>query len=118
MIGERKNQLSLEQQINGSVVLNQFVNNYYMKLMTKLHGFQNGVRSVSYTHLDVYKRQGIRLDQLTDHVAYQSSLFEDFDEKKENETLDFVVDEIKQKFGDQVIGKASLVENKIRRKFD
>ena len=61
---------------------------------------------------------GIRLDQLTDHVSYQASLFEDFEEKKENEKLDFVVDEIKKKFGDQVIGKASLTENKIKRKFD
>lgn len=61
---------------------------------------------------------GIRLDQLTDHVSYQASLFEDFEEKKENEKLDFVVDEIKKKFGEQVIGKASLAENKIKRKFD
>ena len=61
---------------------------------------------------------GIRLDQLTDHVAYQASLFEDFEEKRGNETLDFVVDEIKQKFGDKAIGKASLIENHIKRKFD
>ena len=61
---------------------------------------------------------GIRLDQLTDHVTYQASLFEDFEEKRGNETLDFVVDEIKQKFGDKAIGKASLIENHIKRKFD
>lgn len=61
---------------------------------------------------------GIRLDQLTDHVTYQTSLFEDFEEKRGNETLDFVVDEIKQKFGDKAIGKASLIENHIKRKFD
>lgn len=61
---------------------------------------------------------GIRLDQLTDHVTYQTSLFEDFEDKKEDETLDFVVDEIKQKFGDQAIGKASLKDNKMKRKFE
>ena len=61
---------------------------------------------------------GIRLDQLTDDVTYQASLFEDFEEKRGNETLDFVVDEIKQKFGDKAIGKASLIENHIKRKFD
>ena len=73
--------------------------------------------------LEGWKREpirliGIRLDQLTDHVTYQSSLFEDFEEKKEQETLDFVVDEIKKKFGDQAIGKASLTGNQIKRKFD
>ena len=73
--------------------------------------------------LEGWKREpirliGIRLDQLTDHVTYQSSLFEDFEEKKEQETLDFVVDEIKKKFGNQAIGKASLTGNQIKRKFD
>lgn len=73
--------------------------------------------------LEGWKREpirliGIRLDNLVDNVAYQVSLFEDFEEKKEKEELDFVVDEIKEKFGDRAIQKASLTENHIKRKFD
>lgn len=73
--------------------------------------------------LEAWKREpirliGIRLDNLVENVTYQVSLFEDEKEHQEKETLDFVVDEIKQKFGDKAIKKASLTDNHIKRKFD
>lgn len=61
---------------------------------------------------------GIRLDKLTQKVNYQTSLFDDFDDKKSAEEVDKVVDNLKEKFGSKIIKKASMIETKINKKYD
>ena len=41
-------------------------------------GIGRGTASVSYTHLDVYKRQGEERDRLIDAVAFAPQLYKDF----------------------------------------
>ena len=53
---------------------------------------------------------GLRLDNLTDKKIKQVSIF---DEEKETENIDKVVDEINQKFGN-IVKKASLINKKYR----
>lgn len=60
---------------------------------------------------------GIRLDQLTEEVNHQVSLFEDLEVRKKENQLEQVVDSIKEKFGVSAIGKASLIDNKIKKKY-
>lgn len=61
---------------------------------------------------------GIRLDKLTQNVNYQTSLFDNFDDKKSAEEVDKVVDNLKEKFGSKIIKKASMIETKINKKYD
>ncbi len=60
---------------------------------------------------------GIRLDQLGDISNHQVSLFEDIKEREEHSELEQTVDELKSKFGISVIKKASLLEQKIDKKY-
>lgn len=60
---------------------------------------------------------GIRLDHLTNESNHQVSLFENIDEREENSELEQTVDELKNKFGISVIKKASLLEQKIDKKY-
>lgn len=60
---------------------------------------------------------GIHLDQLTEVANHQVSLFEDFDARTKNNELETVVDQIKEKYGITSIGKASLLDNKIKKKY-
>ena len=60
---------------------------------------------------------GIRLDQLKDISNHQVSLFEDIKEREENKELEQTVDELKNKFGISIIKKASLLEQKIDKKY-
>ena len=55
---------------------------------------------------------GIRLDNLTEEKKYQVSLFEDVKNNENDETLDKLVDSLKNKFGSNVINKASLTKDK------
>lgn len=59
---------------------------------------------------------GVRLDQLVDNAYHQVSLFEDVGERESHTELDKTVDQLKEKFGNGVIGKASLEQNKVMRK--
>ena len=61
---------------------------------------------------------GIRLDKLTQIVNYQTSLCDNFDDKKSAEEVDKVVDNLKEKFGSKIIKKASMIETKINKKYD
>ena len=54
---------------------------------------------------------GVRLDNLTDVVAYQISLFDNI-EAKSNNKLDEAIDSIKMKYGNKIIKTASLVDKK------
>lgn len=51
---------------------------------------------------------GIRLDNLIEKPIHQVSLFEDFEERKEDIKIDKIVDELQMKYGESVIKKASL----------
>ncbi len=46
---------------------------------------------------------GIRLDNLTDNIIYQTSLFEQQEERKNNEKIDKVVDQLRKKYGNDII---------------
>ena len=46
---------------------------------------------------------GIRLDSLTSNNDYQISLFENLEEKENNENLDKTIDFLKRKYGDKII---------------
>ena len=60
---------------------------------------------------------GIRLDNLTSTSPHQLSLFDSLEKHEENKVLDETVDKLKAKYGSQVIKKASLVDNKIKKKY-
>lgn len=53
---------------------------------------------------------GVRLDKLVDNVMYQASLF-DTDTTEESK-VDVVIDKLKQKYGNKIITKASLKNDK------
>lgn len=59
---------------------------------------------------------GIRLDGLTDNAYFQTSLFEDDTNRKTNEQIDTVIDNLKEKYGYKIIKKAGLINDKIRHK--
>ena len=54
---------------------------------------------------------GVRLDKLVDNVMYQASLF-DSDNNIEESKVDNVIDNLKQKYGNKIITKASLKNDK------
>ena len=54
---------------------------------------------------------GVRLDKLVDNVMYQASLF-DSDNNIEESKVDVVIDNLKQKYGNKIITKASLKNDK------
>ena len=55
---------------------------------------------------------GVRLDNLTDKVNHQVSLFDSFEIKEKEDYLETVVDELKVKYGSSIIKKASLYKKK------
>ncbi len=55
---------------------------------------------------------GVRLDNLVSKVNHQVSLFENIDHKKKENELETIVDELKLKYGTEVIKKASLHSSK------
>ena len=59
---------------------------------------------------------GIRLDGLMDNLYFQTSLFEDGNIRDEQEQIEAVIDDLKEKYGYKIIKKAGLIENKIRHK--
>ena len=54
---------------------------------------------------------GVRLDNLSSISNHQTSLFENLDSREDNKKLEKTVDKIKEKYGYQVIKKASLTKN-------
>lgn len=54
---------------------------------------------------------GVRLDKLTDSIVYQGSLFEDITVRHQDTQIESTIDKLKEKFGNQVITKASLKNN-------
>lgn len=60
---------------------------------------------------------GIRLDNLSDSAMHQVSLFENLETREQENELESVIDQLNEKFGTQTIKKASLIDNKIKKKF-
>lgn len=61
---------------------------------------------------------GLRLNNLVDTSDQQVSLFEDIKTHDNNENLDKMVDMLKEKFGSNIVKKASLVDVKDKRKLE
>lgn len=59
---------------------------------------------------------GLRLDDLTTEKFYQTSLFECVNKREEDSAIDKVIDEINDKFGNNVISKASIINSKYKKK--
>ena len=57
---------------------------------------------------------GIRLDSLTDECTYQVSLFENVNVRDKNMKLEKIVDSINQKYGQESIKKASIINKKLK----
>lgn len=53
---------------------------------------------------------GIRLDSLTENKYYQTSLFENIEQRENDSHVDDIIDDINKKFGKDIIHKASLVD--------
>lgn len=59
---------------------------------------------------------GINLSKLSDNNNHQMSIFDNDTNFNSNSKLDKVVDMLKQSYGDNIINKASLLNNKIHKK--
>lgn len=57
---------------------------------------------------------GISLNNLTNNVHHQLSLFEDYQDKEKNDKLNKVIDELKLQYGNKIIYKASLNSTNIK----
>lgn len=60
---------------------------------------------------------GVRLDNLVDSSNHQVSLFESLNTFEENKELEKTVDSLKERYGFTVIKKASLIKNKVGKKY-
>lgn len=60
---------------------------------------------------------GIRLDNLTKEVTYQMSLFESVEDRTKVSKLDNVVDNLKSKYGRNIISNAYLKDDNIKKKY-
>ena len=60
---------------------------------------------------------GIRLDKLTSVNNHQVSLFEEIEQRENNEKLDKIIDNLQDKFGSNVIGRASINKKGIKKKY-
>lgn len=71
----------------------------------------NSAKSIFNEMYDSYEEIrliGIRLDGLTSDAYYQSSLFEDIDQKIKDDKLEKVLDDLKDKYGKDIIKKANF----------
>lgn len=120
--------LRLRRQKKYAYVVAVILKDNYFRRMThqkKLKNATNITSEIYETACDILKEMefesvrliGIRLDQLKEESNHQVSFFEDIEKREENSELEQTVDELKSKFGISVIKKASLVEQKIDKKY-
>lgn len=88
-----------------AINLAEEVNKTSIEILNEMN-IENGVRLI-----------GIRLDKLVETPAHQVSLFENIKTKEQNTNLEKTVDNLKQKYGVEIIKKASLLNNKISKKY-
>ena len=65
---------------------------------------------------DSIRLVGVSLSKLSDNNNYQISLFEDFNNKNNQDSLDKIIDKLKMTYGSKIINKASLINNNIHKK--
>lgn len=65
---------------------------------------------------DSIRLVGVSLSKLSDNNNYQISLFEDFNNKSNQDSLDKIIDKLKMTYGSKIINKASLINNNIHKK--
>jgi hypothetical protein len=60
---------------------------------------------------------GVRLDKLVKTPYHQVSLFENFDNKKKENKLDTTIDNLRKKYGNNIVGNANKVDKNIYKKY-
>lgn len=60
---------------------------------------------------------GVRVDKLTDKSNHQVSIFEKIEDREKNIELEKIIDDLQEKFGDDIIGSAKKSDKKIRKKY-
>ena len=96
---------------------NYFKRRSHQKKLTNATNITNEIYQIAKEILDEMWNDekirliGVRLDKLVDNVIYQSSLFE-INDNIEDSKVDAVIDNLKQKYGNKIITKASLKDSK------
>lgn len=96
---------------------NYFKRRSHQKKLTNATNITNEIYQIAKEILDEMWNDekirliGVRLDKLVDNVIYQSSLFE-IDNNIDDSKVDVVIDNLKQKYGNRIITKASLKDSK------
>jgi len=91
---------------------NYFKRRSHQRKLTNATNVTNEIYNVSKEILDEMWKDdnirliGVRLDKLVDNINYQASLFDN--NYNEESKVDLVVDNLKQKYGNKIITKASL----------
>ena len=97
---------------------NKFKRYSHQKKLNNPTNISNEIYETSKIILDeIYKNEpirliGIRLDNLTDKKIHQVSLFEEININEKKETIDKLMDEINNKYGNNILKKASLLNIK------
>ena len=95
---------------------NYFKRRSHQKKLTNATNITNEIYQIAKEILDEMWNDekirliGVRLDKLVDNVIYQSSLFE-INDNIEDSKVDAVIDNLKQKYGNKIITKASLKDD-------
>lgn len=100
---------------------NKFKRYSHQKKLNNPTNISNEIYETSKKILDeIYNNEpirliGIRLDNLTDKKIHQVSLFEEITINEKKETIDKLMDEINNKYGNNILKKASLLNVKNNR---
>jgi DNA polymerase IV len=65
---------------------------------------------------DPIRLVGVRLDHLVSNTNYQLSIFENIEKRNYDTKLDSTIDNLKRKFGDEIINPAIINNNEIKKK--
>ncbi len=68
-------------------------------------------------HEESIRLIGVRLDKLVKTPYHQVSLFENFDNKKKENKLDTTIDNLRKKYGNNIVGNANKVDKNIYKKY-
>ena len=97
--------ISHQKKLVNAINLADDVSRVSLEILDEMN-IENGVRLV-----------GIRLDKLVSSSSHQVSLFENLNVKDSNSELEKVLDDLKAKYGFKIVKKASLLDNKISKKY-
>ena len=60
---------------------------------------------------------GVRVDKLSNKSNHQVSIFEKIEDREKDIELEKIIDDLQDKFGDDIIGSAKKSDKKIRKKY-